>query len=92
MPKCSSYFFIRYLSISIFKDSKQFRVVVFICIRIYTSLSYYLAFYPLSLQPLQPHVRVWDSVSLATLQIIGLGTFERGVGCLDFSKAVSNKF
>ncbi|XP_036080655.1 echinoderm microtubule-associated protein-like 4 isoform X5 [Rousettus aegyptiacus] len=40
-------------------------------------------------RPLQPHVRVWDSVSLATLQIIGLGTFERGVGCLDFSKADS---
>lgn len=39
-------------------------------------------------QPLQPHVRVWDSVSLVTLQVIGLGTFERGVGCLDFSKAV----
>ncbi|XP_060025592.1 echinoderm microtubule-associated protein-like 4 isoform X8 [Lagenorhynchus albirostris] len=39
-------------------------------------------------RPLQPHVRVWDSVSLSTLQIIGLGTFERGVGCLDFSKAV----
>lgn len=39
-------------------------------------------------QPLQPHVRVWDSVSLATHQVIGLGTFERGVGCLDFSKAV----
>ncbi|XP_068927682.1 echinoderm microtubule-associated protein-like 4 isoform X1 [Petaurus breviceps papuanus] len=38
-------------------------------------------------RPLQPHVRVWDSVSLATLQVIGLGTFERGVGCLDFSKA-----
>uniref|UniRef100_A0A8D2Q002 EMAP like 4 n=1 Tax=Zosterops lateralis melanops TaxID=1220523 RepID=A0A8D2Q002_ZOSLA len=37
-------------------------------------------------RPLQPHVRVWDSVSLATLQVIGLGTFERGVGCLDFSK------
>ncbi|XP_069881569.1 echinoderm microtubule-associated protein-like 4 isoform X2 [Dipodomys merriami] len=40
-------------------------------------------------RPLQPHVRVWDSVSLCTLQIIGLGTFERGVGCLDFSKADS---
>lgn len=40
-------------------------------------------------QPLQPHVRVWDSVSLSTLQIIGLGTFERGVGSLAFSKAVS---
>ncbi|XP_048209008.1 echinoderm microtubule-associated protein-like 4 isoform X3 [Perognathus longimembris pacificus] len=40
-------------------------------------------------RPLQPHVRVWDSVSLCTQQIIGLGTFERGVGCLDFSKADS---
>ncbi|XP_033000747.1 echinoderm microtubule-associated protein-like 4 isoform X1 [Lacerta agilis] len=38
---------------------------------------------------LPPHVRVWDSVSVATLQVIGLGTFERGVGCLDFSKADS---
>uniref|UniRef100_A0A8C2CZP6 EMAP like 4 n=1 Tax=Cyprinus carpio TaxID=7962 RepID=A0A8C2CZP6_CYPCA len=37
-------------------------------------------------RPLQPHVRVWDSVSLSTLQIIGLGTFERGVGSLAFSK------
>uniref|UniRef100_A0A3P8TEM5 EMAP like 4 n=1 Tax=Amphiprion percula TaxID=161767 RepID=A0A3P8TEM5_AMPPE len=35
---------------------------------------------------LQPHVRIWDSVSLSTLQIIGLGTFERGVGSLAFSK------
>lgn len=42
----------------------------------------------LPLQPLQPHVRVWDSVSLSTLQVIGLGTFERGVGSLAFSKAV----
>ncbi|XP_018410878.1 PREDICTED: echinoderm microtubule-associated protein-like 4 [Nanorana parkeri] len=40
-------------------------------------------------RPLQPHVRVWDSVSLSTLQVIGLGTFERGVGCLDFSKVDS---
>lgn len=40
-------------------------------------------------QALQPHVRVWDSVSLSTLQVIGLGTFERGVGSLAFSKAVS---
>nr|XP_034967119.1 echinoderm microtubule-associated protein-like 4 isoform X5 [Zootoca vivipara] len=38
---------------------------------------------------LPPHVRVWDSVSVGTLQVIGLGTFERGVGCLDFSKADS---
>ncbi|XP_055082992.1 echinoderm microtubule-associated protein-like 4 isoform X2 [Periophthalmus magnuspinnatus] len=36
-----------------------------------------------------PHVRVWDSVSLCTLQIVGLGTFERGVGSLAFSKADS---
>uniref|UniRef100_M4A3N7 EMAP like 4 n=1 Tax=Xiphophorus maculatus TaxID=8083 RepID=M4A3N7_XIPMA len=36
----------------------------------------------------RPHVRVWDSVSLSTLQVIGLGTFERGVGSLAFSKAV----
>ncbi|XP_074060678.1 echinoderm microtubule-associated protein-like 4 isoform X1 [Macrotis lagotis] len=40
-------------------------------------------------RPLQPHVRVWDSVTLVTLQVIGLGTFERGVGCLDFSKVDS---
>ena len=44
------------------------------------------------LQPLQPHVRVWDSVSLSTLHVIGLGTFERGVGCLAFSKAVSHSY
>uniref|UniRef100_A0A7N6B1T5 EMAP like 4 n=1 Tax=Anabas testudineus TaxID=64144 RepID=A0A7N6B1T5_ANATE len=31
---------------------------------------------------LQPHVRIWDSVSLSTLQVVGLGTFERGVGSL----------
>uniref|UniRef100_A0A8D0L4R1 Echinoderm microtubule-associated protein-like 4 n=1 Tax=Sphenodon punctatus TaxID=8508 RepID=A0A8D0L4R1_SPHPU len=40
-------------------------------------------------RPLQPHVRVWESVSLTTLHVIGQGTFERGVGCLDFSKADS---
>ncbi|XP_056147319.1 echinoderm microtubule-associated protein-like 4 [Lampris incognitus] len=42
-------------------------------------------------RPLQPHVRVWDSVSLTTLQVIGLGTFERGVGSLAFSKADSGQ-
>uniref|UniRef100_A0A3Q3GBK9 EMAP like 4 n=1 Tax=Labrus bergylta TaxID=56723 RepID=A0A3Q3GBK9_9LABR len=42
-------------------------------------------------RPLQPHVRVWDSVSLSTLQVIGLGTFERGVGSLAFSKADSGQ-
>ncbi|XP_063048364.1 echinoderm microtubule-associated protein-like 4 isoform X2 [Engraulis encrasicolus] len=40
-------------------------------------------------RPLQPHVRVWDSVSLTTLQVIGMGVFERGVGSLAFSKADS---
>ncbi|XP_068508578.1 echinoderm microtubule-associated protein-like 4 isoform X6 [Syngnathus scovelli] len=39
----------------------------------------------------QPHVRIWDSVSLSTLQVIGLGTFERGVGSLVFSKADSGQ-
>ncbi|XP_031596890.1 echinoderm microtubule-associated protein-like 4 isoform X3 [Oreochromis aureus] len=42
-------------------------------------------------RPVQPHVRVWDSVSLATLQIIGVKTFERGVGSLAFSKADSGQ-
>lgn len=42
-------------------------------------------------RPLQPHVRVWDSVSLCTLQVVGLGTFERGVGSLAFSKADSGQ-
>uniref|UniRef100_A0A8C2HJF0 EMAP like 4 n=1 Tax=Cyprinus carpio TaxID=7962 RepID=A0A8C2HJF0_CYPCA len=51
--------------------------------------SYHPSYGTLSLTPLQPHVRVWDSVSLSTLQIIGLGTFERGVGSLAFSKADS---
>ncbi|XP_041865678.1 echinoderm microtubule-associated protein-like 4 isoform X3 [Melanotaenia boesemani] len=41
---------------------------------------------------LQPHVRVWDSVSLSTLQVIGLGTFERGVGSLAFSKSDSGHY
>ncbi|KAM9809431.1 echinoderm microtubule-associated protein-like 4 isoform 5-T5 [Syngnathus typhle] len=39
----------------------------------------------------QPHVRIWDSVSLSTLQVVGLGTFERGVGSLVFSKADSGQ-
>ncbi|KAG7511719.1 echinoderm microtubule-associated protein-like 4 isoform X1 [Solea senegalensis] len=42
-------------------------------------------------RPLQPHVRIWDSVSLSTLQVVGLGTFERGVGSLAFSKADSGQ-
>ncbi|CAI5655175.1 echinoderm microtubule-associated protein-like 4 isoform X1 [Oreochromis niloticus] len=42
-------------------------------------------------RPVPPHVRVWDSVSLATLQVIGVKTFERGVGSLAFSKADSGQ-
>lgn len=38
---------------------------------------------------LQPHVRVWNSVSLHTLAVIGIGEFERSICCLSFSKAVS---
>ncbi len=35
----------------------------------------------------RPHVRIWDSVSLNTLHIIGMsGEFERGISCLAFSK------
>ena len=37
----------------------------------------------------QPHIRIWDSVSLHTLHVIGLGDFERAVACVAFSKAVS---
>ncbi|XP_078391038.1 echinoderm microtubule-associated protein-like 3 isoform X1 [Cetorhinus maximus] len=41
---------------------------------------------------LLPCVHIWDSVSLQTLQHIGLGSFERGVGSLAFSKADSGAF
>ncbi|XP_042226985.1 echinoderm microtubule-associated protein-like 2 isoform X4 [Homarus americanus] len=36
---------------------------------------------------LAPHIRVWDSVSLNTLHIIGISDIERSVACLAFSKA-----
>ncbi|XP_042144589.1 echinoderm microtubule-associated protein-like 2 isoform X6 [Ixodes scapularis] len=35
---------------------------------------------------LMPHVRIWDSVSLNTLHVIGVGDFERAVSCIAFSK------
>ncbi|KAJ1108721.1 hypothetical protein NDU88_006091 [Pleurodeles waltl] len=38
-------------------------------------------------KPLQPFVHIWDSSTLLTLQQIGLGHFERGVGSLAFSLA-----
>ncbi|XP_064484609.1 echinoderm microtubule-associated protein-like 2 isoform X3 [Ornithodoros turicata] len=34
----------------------------------------------------RPHVRIWDSVSLHTLHVIGIGEFERAVSCVAFSK------
>uniref|UniRef100_A0A3B3CEV5 EML-like first beta-propeller domain-containing protein n=1 Tax=Oryzias melastigma TaxID=30732 RepID=A0A3B3CEV5_ORYME len=37
---------------------------------------------------LAPHVRVWDSVSLSTLHVLGAGFFDRAVVCLAFSKSV----
>uniref|UniRef100_A0A8C6PTF1 EMAP like 3 n=1 Tax=Nothobranchius furzeri TaxID=105023 RepID=A0A8C6PTF1_NOTFU len=40
-------------------------------------------------KPLQSCVHIWDSNTLVTLQQIGLGTFQRGVGSLAFSFAVS---
>ncbi|KAK4308983.1 hypothetical protein Pmani_019360 [Petrolisthes manimaculis] len=35
----------------------------------------------------RPHIRVWDSVSLHTLHVIGISDIERSVACLAFSKA-----
>ncbi|XP_071079314.1 echinoderm microtubule-associated protein-like 2 isoform X12 [Haliotis cracherodii] len=34
----------------------------------------------------KPHIRIWDSVSLNTLNVIGLGDFDRAVCCVSFSK------
>nr|XP_019940748.1 PREDICTED: echinoderm microtubule-associated protein-like 1 isoform X6 [Paralichthys olivaceus] len=36
---------------------------------------------------LAPHVRVWDSVSLNTLHVLGPGFFDRALVCLSFSKS-----
>uniref|UniRef100_A0A1I8F246 HELP domain-containing protein n=1 Tax=Macrostomum lignano TaxID=282301 RepID=A0A1I8F246_9PLAT len=35
----------------------------------------------------KPHVRIWSSVDLTTLHVLGLGDFERAVSCLAFSRA-----
>ncbi|XP_064359274.1 echinoderm microtubule-associated protein-like 3 isoform X2 [Dromaius novaehollandiae] len=43
-------------------------------------------------KPLQPVVHIWDSSTLLTLQQIGLGSFERGVGSLAFSAADQGAF
>lgn len=34
----------------------------------------------------QPHIRIWESVRLTTLMVIGIGDFERAVCCVSFSK------
>ncbi|TWW76830.1 Echinoderm microtubule-associated protein-like 1 [Takifugu flavidus] len=43
-------------------------------------------------KPLPPHVRVWDSVTLNTLHVIGMGVFDRGVTCVAFSKSNGGTF
>ncbi|KAK7871406.1 hypothetical protein R5R35_006108 [Gryllus longicercus] len=35
----------------------------------------------------RPHIRIWNSVSLNTVSVIGIGEFERTICCLTFSKA-----
>ncbi|KAJ7406620.1 hypothetical protein WISP_132991 [Willisornis vidua] len=40
---------------------------------------------------LPPHVRVWDSVTLNTLHVIGMGFFDRAVTCIAFSKSKQEK-
>lgn len=35
----------------------------------------------------RPHIRIWDSVTLNTVAILGAGDFERSICCISFSKA-----
>ncbi|KAK2708115.1 hypothetical protein QYM36_015714 [Artemia franciscana] len=35
----------------------------------------------------KPHIRIWNSVSLSTLHVLGLGEFERSITAISFSKA-----
>lgn len=35
----------------------------------------------------RPHIRVWNSVSLQTMHVLGMSDFERSICCLSFSKA-----
>lgn len=39
-----------------------------------------------------PHIRVWNTVSLATTCIIGVGDFAGSVNCVSFSQADSGTF
>lgn len=34
----------------------------------------------------KPHVRIWDTMNLNTLHVIGIGDFDKAVSCLSFSK------
>uniref|UniRef100_A0A8D8QNL7 Echinoderm microtubule-associated protein-like 1 n=1 Tax=Cacopsylla melanoneura TaxID=428564 RepID=A0A8D8QNL7_9HEMI len=40
----------------------------------------------------KPHIRIWNSVSLQTVSIIGMGELERSISCLSFSKADGGTF
>jgi len=40
----------------------------------------------------QPHIRVWNSVSLQTLQVLGLGEFKRAISCISFSRTDGGTF
>ncbi|KAL6442833.1 hypothetical protein ACFW04_002710 [Cataglyphis niger] len=39
-----------------------------------------------------PHIRIWNSVSLTTLSVIGNGEFDGSICCLSFSKADGGSF
>ncbi|XP_070164103.1 echinoderm microtubule-associated protein-like 2 isoform X6 [Polyergus mexicanus] len=39
-----------------------------------------------------PHIRIWNSVSLTTLSVIGNGEFDGSICCLSFSKADGGNF
>lgn len=43
----------------------------------------------MTVQSFQPHIRIWNSVSLATVAIIGVGDFTGSVNSLCFSRADS---
>ncbi|KAL1448094.1 hypothetical protein WDU94_012292 [Cyamophila willieti] len=40
----------------------------------------------------KPHIRIWNSVSLQTVSIIGMGELERSISSLSFSKADGGTF
>ncbi|GLH10595.1 Echinoderm microtubule-associated protein-like CG42247 [Gryllus bimaculatus] len=52
-----------------------------------TVQSVYEASTPAASAEAWPHIRIWNSVSLNTVSVIGIGEFERSICCLTFSKA-----